>query len=386
MVEVKEMLLDIPNNEKIYVSNIIEFVRKQKNVKIENLVDGICAKQTYYKMRKDILIESEIYDGLLSKLGLFYNYKESSLPSYDKLWEYFLLQKWEDFNYELNIVNLKLNEADVNNYILSFSIDMILNNNWNFVGDVLELLPETFREILSFFYLKYLYTETLENYIDVSKISMRTLNNKFEYLLLLIREEKYYEATTLCASLLNVTNGKLHYSVLVAKLFIIQAIEPISFDDCCEEIKNDPCYIPDSESAYEFMYTAGMFYYLREIYDKAWFYLENSCKSKKNRIPGLLFLYHMETITEYSLKERYLNMISEETMEKSFKVLFEYYEMKYHNVNLEKLENFLWNECRGIIEISYPREVVKKIIRDELFWIARQTGDKRKYYQFNKKQ
>lgn len=380
------MLLDIPDNKKMYVAKIIEFVRKQKNVKIEDLTDGICAKQTYYKMRKENLIESELYDGLLNKLGLFYDYEESSLPSYNNLWESFLIQDWDAFYYELNVIKSKLNESDVNNYVLNFSFNMILNNNnWIFFEEISVLLPETFKEILSFFYLKYLYTEIVEDNIDTSKISMKTLNNKFEYLILLIREEKYYEATKLCANLLDIATGKLHYSTLVAKLFIIQAIEPSSFDSCCEEIKADPFYIPDSESAYEFMYTAGMFYYLREEYDRAWFYLEKVCKSKKNRIPGLLFLYHIETVTKHSLKERYLDEILEEPMEKSFEILFKYYEMKYHNINFEKLESFLWEECRNIIDISYPKDVVRKIIHDELFWVATQTGDKRRYYQFNKK-
>lgn len=38
-----------------------------------------------------------------------------------------------------------------------------------------------------------------------------------------------------------------------------------------------------------------------------------------------------------------------------------------------------------MIPFVYPQNIAKTIIHDELFWISNQTGDKKKYYQFNKK-
>ena len=131
--------------------------------------------------------------------------------------------------------------------------------------------------------------------------------------------------------------------------------------------------------------STGMFYYAHQDYEKAWEYLSQVYTIEKYTFPSVLFLYHMETITNYQLpKHDTTHMINENT-EKAYRVFFQYYNMKYNHVPFSALENYLWNECRAMIPFVYPQNIAKTIIHDELFWISNQTGDKKKYYQFNKK-
>lgn len=380
------MMIDIPNDEKSHVGKIIEFARKQKNITIETLINGICSKQTYYKIKKSIISESEIYDSLLSKLNLYYDYTCTPVPSYDSLWKYFLDQNWDMFDREVQKIKFELSDLDVYRYIIKITIELIEKDmDIALAKEILPLLPDVMKEIVSYFILRYLYTEELKYDSDFSYLSLNTTINKCEYLLILIKGKRYYDASILCNSLLETTKGKMHYSVLIEKLFIIQAIQPQAFDECCDEIIHDPYFIQNSDSANDFMYNVGMFHYVREDYNKAWLYLSDICQNHKYRVPGMIFLCHMETITNYRLNEHCLTEVCEMSREEPYKVLLKYYQMKYDNIDFNILEDYLWHNCRGIIAYSYPQDVVKKIIHDELFWIADKTGDKRRYYQFNKK-
>lgn len=380
------MLIDIPNDEKIIIGKAIEFTRKQQNTTINTLIEGVCAKQTYYKIQKEVISESEIYDVLLNKLNLFYDYECKSIVSCEGLWNAFLKQDWTQFNIEKKSIRSKLNKEEIHGFILKNVLDMIENKiDLKIVKELLPLISEEMQEILSYFVLKFLYAEDIQSDSDLSYLKMETFLNQKEYLYLLIKLERYYEATTLCNYLLSETKGEIHYLTLIAKLFIIQAIEPIHFDECCEAIMKDEFYIPDSDSAYLFMYTAGMFYYTHTNYEKAWSYLSKACIQSKYRIPGLLFLYHMETITGHKLPHRYIDEVCECPTEDIFMLLFHYYQMKYRNETYDILEDYLWEHCRYIILKSYPQEIARRIIHDELYWIASKTGDKKRYYQFNKK-
>lgn len=380
------MIIDIPDHEKPYVGRVIDFARKQQKRSIEEITQGICARQTYQKIIKSIVTESEIYDSLLSRLGLHYDYETSITPSYVLLWEAFLDQNWNAFYHEIKVIKCALKNWDIYRYILHCFIECIEQKlSLDSAKQLLPLLPKSLQEIASYFILTFLYKEEIQDKQIFTILSMETAINQCEYLFLLIKQEQYYHAAILCNELLHTTYGKLHYSVLIAKLFIIQAIQIDDFDQCCTEIKNDPCFIPHSDSTNQFSYTAGMFYYAHQDYEKAWEYLSQVYTIEKYTFPSVLFLYHMETITNYQLpKHDTTHMINENT-EKAYRVFFQYYNMKYNHVPFSALENYLWNECRAMIPFVYPQNIAKTIIHDELFWISNQTGDKKKYYQFNKK-
>lgn len=384
--EENKMLIDIPDCEKVYIGKVIEIARKEKGLTIENLIEGICAKQTYYKIRKEIISESEVYDSLLERVELFYDYQGEHILSYEGLWNAFVEQNWDKFSNEIKKYNIESKKMDVSESVINTAIKLMGENfDYNLAKELLPVLPEALKEIVSYFVLKHLYDNGTDKSMDLSFIALGTLVNKVEYLYLLIKWEFFYKATILCNMLLERTQGKIHYSVLMAKLFIVQTIEPSSYEDCCNEIKNDPCFIPNSNYVYDFMYTAGMFYYVRQEYEKAWVYLSKVCQETKYKIPGLLFLYHMETITDNRLSEHFFYDMIDSEMEKPYEILFNYYYQKYNNIKLDILEDYLWKDCNVIIENSYPQDVVKKIIKDELYWIASHNGDKRRYYQFTKK-
>ncbi|MFR6099570.1 MAG: hypothetical protein ACLUIS_05715 [Longibaculum sp.] len=134
----------------------------------------------------------------------------------------------------------------------------------------------------------------------------------------------------------------------------------------------------------ELEFAFGVFCYVNKNYDKAWKYLSNTIKIEKYRTISLLYLNHMETITDYSLldNKKYLSDISSLSNDKCIKAILYYYKLKNNNVSLEKLSDYLWNDCRKVTNQFYPEHIMKTIIRDELCWISSLTGDKKRFYRY----
>lgn len=215
---------------------------------------------------------------------------------------------------------------------------------------------------------------------------MNEFVNKAKYLFCLIKAQKYYNAVVLCEELMKSKDNATYYSVLLAKLFIIQEIEPDIFDVYCDELQHNDCF-KDKDAYSEFAYIAGTLYYKNRLYDKSWSYLTHAVKNEKYRIYSLLCINHMETITEYTFKdkEKYVSKILSNSIDEPIRVFLEYYQMKDNKESFDKLNDYLWNECRKYTSFFYPEETMKNIIRDELFWIASKTNDKTRYYRFNLK-
>ena len=373
--------IDIPNQEKVYVGKVIEFSRKQNNFTIDAIIDGICSKQTYYKLQKEPLSESEYYDQLLERVGLFYDYDSQNPISLDGLWNAFCEQEWSLFDQEIQGLKEQIMNPDVYQYVLSGAIQCIeQKQDIAYAKQLLPLLHDDLKEIVSYFVLWKIYESYVQYKEDVSYLSLKTEINQCQYLFLLIKNEQYYDASVLCEKLLQSTKGKNHDLARIAKLFLLLAIQPEDFVTQCEWIQKNEQLTADSFHAYELLYVTGIFYYKQENYKKAWSYFIQLKDIPQFHIPVLLFLYHMETITSYVLDKHPIP----DTTEKDMKVLLTSYEMKYKGDSLQELEKYLWTECRKVIQCFYPPELAQKIIQDELFWIAQQTGNKSRYYQFNK--
>lgn len=376
------MLLDIPVEERVRIGKVIEFTRKQKQIKIQVLIQGVCAKQTYYKLQNQPIHESEVYDRLLEKVGLYYVYEKVIQPQVDVLYEFFLHKEWESFYQEIDKILRQFDPKCAQTYITYLVLKMLkegMNRKDSLL--VLPFLTEELKEIVSYFILDDIFREGPQC-IDKSKLQMNTVMTKYLYLSILLRDELYYDAIVLCEELLRNTQGEYIDKVLITKLFLIRAIQPKDFQAYCEELKKK-IDKKNKKLFHLFAYTVGLNYYCEGNYEKAWEYISFACEENQYKVPGLLFLYHMETITEHKLKDSQIKQMLQMDMEDEYKLFFKYYDLKYQKYDLQILEDYLWEYCRKVIECSYPKFIMYQIVRDELYWIASQTGNKKRYYQLS---
>lgn len=384
------MLLDIPKNEKVYIGKVIDFKRKKEGLSIDYLIREVCSKNTYYKLQKDIVLESEIYDRLLKKLGLYYNYQKKENISFEILWHYFHIEDWKRFKTEKKNIIKRINHKDVWQYPVYIALN---NMNYdtsfdlNSTMELQELLPYEYREMLSYFVIDFFYRENNSTiYASLIHISMNEFVNKVQYLFCLIKVQKYYSAVILCEELMQNKEHRKYYLVLLAKLFIIQEIEPAIFDEYCDELQKDN-HFQGKDAFTEFSYIAGILYYKNKQYEKAWKYLLNSVKEKRYRVISFLYINHMETMTRHKFKdkEKYLLDIKDNAIDEPMRIFIKYYQMKNNQESFDKLNQYLWDTCRKNTAFFYPEDIMKNIIHDELYWIATKTNDKTKYYKFNAK-
>ncbi|MFR6362722.1 hypothetical protein [Amedibacterium intestinale] len=113
------MLLDIPNKEKLYIGRVIDLRRKQLGLTVEFIIEGICSRNTYYKLQKEPILESEIYDGILKKLDLYYDYRQNTNAkdySLIDLWISFRNENWKEFYIEKDNILRRIDSKNVKLY------------------------------------------------------------------------------------------------------------------------------------------------------------------------------------------------------------------------------------------------------------------------------
>lgn len=382
------MLLDIPNKEKLYIGRVIDLRRKQLGLTVEFIIEGICSRNTYYKLQKEPILESEIYDGILKKLDLYYDYRQNTNAkdySLIDLWISFRNENWKEFYIEKDNILRRIDSKNVKLYPISEALSrMKIEEKCSFdhLSDLLALLEYELKEmVLNFVITNFYEYKEVETYDYLDSLNIELYTNKVQYLFCLIKAEKYYNAVILCESLLKEKNQKNYHLAQLGKLYIIYFIQPNMLDEYSKELFNN---VKLKEQYLELEFAFGVFCYVNKNYDKAWKYLSNTIKIEKYRTISLLYLNHMETITDYSLldNKKYLSDISSLSNDKCIKAILYYYKLKNNNVSLEKLSDYLWNDCRKVTNQFYPEHIMKTIIRDELCWISSLTGDKKRFYRY----
>lgn len=384
------MLLDIPEQEKLEIGRILEFKRKHIGLSVDTLTDKVCSKNTYYKLLKSSIAESEIYDMLLNKVGLYYAYENKSHLAYDCLWDFFLQEDWKNYYKQIDELLEKIDKTDVQSYPLFLALWIIktpLDMEGICILELFPLLSNKFQELLSNAVMSYFYEEKKEDtYEFLENLKKDTFTNQKQYLFCLIKAKKYYSASVLCEHLLQQSNKKQRFSILLAKLFLVEEIQPSLFEGCLKELQQNLSYKEDWEYD-QFMYTAGVFYYKHKNYEKAWPFLNKALQAETFKPMSLLFMLHIETLTNLKLdkKEEYFKSIENSNTSEALQTMLTYYKKKYENLSCKKLSDYLWNTCRKQISMFYPQKMMHDIIKDELYWISMQDGDKKRYYSFNKK-
>lgn len=301
------------------------------------------------------------------------------------LWISFRNENWKEFYIEKDNILRRIDSKNVKLYPISEALSrMKIEEKCSFdhLSDLLALLEYELKEMVLYFVITNFYEyKEVETYDYLDSLNIELYTNKVQYLFCLIKAEKYYNAVILCESLLKEKNQKNYHLAQLGKLYIIYFIQPNMLDEYSKELFNN---VKLKEQYLELEFAFGVFCYVNKNYDKAWKYLSNTIKIEKYRTISLLYLNHMETITDYSLldNKKYLSDISSLSNDKCIKAILYYYKLKNNNVSLEKLSDYLWNDCRKVTNQFYPEHIMKTIIRDELCWISSLTGDKKRFYRY----
>lgn len=384
-------MIDIPEQEKVQIGKIIEFLRKKEfkkndpSFKVERFIENICSKATYVKLRKEPLKESEIYDSLLKKLNLSYPYDQSTHQTIIKLENTCLnafICRQSDYPEILrNLSDLYASSHSVYDHLISEA----LSNRSYSVADLLKI----------FHFVRFPMNEIVMNKMIDRLVSLppsaltpeiqkqlcfRTMRNKIDYLFLIIRNEYYYEAVVLCESLFHdATLPEDIAKLKIARLFLLHNIDPQHFDEAADALRQDPLFYLMEQ---DWIHICAIHACFSHDFKKAepLFLKEAACK--KTFFPAILFLAHMHRAEE-NFDLSIFHRFEIDSFPVEYQHLYTYFEMKFARSSFEKLEDYLWNVCRKEIKEFYPSNIIAQLIHDELLWISENTGNRARLYAFH---
>lgn len=389
------MLIDIPNEEKVKIGKFIDQQRryrfkqlKEAQFKIDPFICGICSKQTYQKLKKEPILESEIYDELLHKLGFEYDYEnnnhldtiEEKLYLYyqdydfDKAYSYTneewlpYLETRKKYPYEYLLWKC-LTDDDVDTYLDSFY-----------------MLNKKEKEIFSIIILKKVYEDSADKDIPLENLCIHLNVTKIQYLFVLIKQEKFYRASVLCHELLSTDlNAKETILCLIGKLFILNAVEPSSFYKQAQQLINHPKFkeCKDTLLVNNVYHVIGLYEYKEHHYDEAWDCFIKVVDNSSFIFPEILMMEHICTLENKELPV-HLKHLDLSNQDADYVTLYKYFQYKREKKDYDFLNQYLMDCCAPLIPSSYPTWILKEIIRDEFQWISKQTSKTKYYYQFNR--
>ena len=390
------MLIDIPNEEKVIIGKFIDEqrkyrfkVKKEQSFKIDSFIDSICSKQTYQKLKKAPLIESEIYDSLLKRLGFEYNYeqlgKSELIKIENSIYKSFLAFDisgvYDKLKNEL-VPFLENLQKYPHEYIL---LEALKADSIYVYENAFYILNDIEKEMISFLSLKKMYQYVIEPHV-LDSYRITEASTKIQYLFVLIKSEKYYQASILCHELLSSElNEKMILLCLIAKLFILNAIESDGFDELASRIINYPHFIEyeDQMLVNNVYHVIGLYQYRKKDYNAAWNCFEKVIENKSFLFPEILLMEHICTLTNKEMMVN-LNLSDISHFDKDYIVLYKYFLYKKESKDYECLNHYLIDSCVPLIKDTYPQWMLIDIIRDELRWLSKQNQDTKYLYQFNR--
>ncbi len=389
------MLLDIPNKEKVVIGKFIDQERKyrfkelkQKQFKINTFIEGICSKQTYQKLKKEPLIESQIYDELLKRLGFKYDYTNNrNLENVEQqLYQYYKeydVKKAKTYIDEIWIPYLDSRKIYPHEYIV---LKCLEEDNISRYLESMYMLNDIEKEIFSILLLHKVYQEIECTEIPFETLSIQLNVTRIQYLFVLIKQEKYFQASIVCYELLGSKLSEKEILLCwIAKLFILNAIEPSDFYSQAQKLMKHPKFseCEDTLLVNNVYHVVGLYEYKNHHYEKAWDYFFHIVKDSRFTFPELLLMEHISTLTNKRIPED-LEPIDVLNQEKEYVTLYTYYQYKKEKREYDFLNQYLIESCAPLIPNTYPTWILKGIIRDELQWISKQTKETKYYYQFNR--
>ncbi len=401
----ERMLLGIPDKDKLRLSAFISFYLKKwlkdhPNESKESLIVGICSQAEFEKILQGrILKDSTTYEYLLLRLGFSYN-------DQDKLISHYLANSKEllsDLEYDqmasfANRIESFIKELEpMKEYALKFITyraliflrkEKLTHTSFLTLLHYLPILDEAMQEVVSYFLLTYIH-ENMADEIDeqdLKKFGLRDCQSskcRHRILNFLIRWENYYEATNYCEDLLKRCkqkhNVRTEFMTEISRLYLVMKIQPSLFEDYAKKALRNPILQEErnDKNVYEFYHVVGLYYFVNKNYQQAWFYFSRSVVLEDYFFPEIIFLNFIATVLDKELPASLQEQRDLDKKDWRYKSLYTYYCLKNKGETLENLEDYLWTYCKDSISLFEPQWVFKEIIKYELEWIAKQTGNRK---------
>lgn len=365
---------------------------------------GICSLETYQEMISGTILDDRIYTLFLKKIGYQYNNDEGSIATFmaDEAEIYHLLEQQDMKTYSKMIKMLLEMMEPYRHYALEsvaydclqITLSLEINaHEYMFLMQRYAMLDMYTKEICGYFLLRYIYrhlADTIDEEWLVKKglRNLKLLGSQIYILRLLVRFEQYYDASIYCDQLLNrciqKENKQLAYIVKIQRLFIMMKIQPGHFERYADEMMSDPIMNEGESDTYifEFYHVMGLHYYIDKKYERAWLYFIRAIQDKKYYFPEIIFLNHIATVQNKELPDLMKASRKIDEKHRMYQPLYTYYRLKNRKEPPQKLEDHLWDRCIRNLDQFSPNWVMKHIILDELDWIARRTGNKKRLHAF----
>lgn len=216
------------------------------------------------------------------------------------------------------------------------------------------------------------------------------LYNRYMILNILIKWEYYYDATMYCEQVLEVSrkqcNEEIECDILETKAILIRCIQPKSFEEIVMNLNQHPSYQTQEniEKKQHLFYICGVYYYHKKEFRKAMQYFLKIVKDPVYDAVIYIFLNHIATIIKWKIPDILQFDHAIEYATESVQVMCQYFQMKYNTVDMQVLEDYIWNHRKVILKDIDPASLMENIIATELRWLSENTGNKKRLYQFNK--
>lgn len=399
----------IPDRDKKRLAAFIDFrfkeVKKEnQDYTLEQFIRGICSEMTYDDMMHGRDVDEQIYRSFLQKMGYTYNDDEASVHTFmaDEAEILYLLdqQDMKTFSSAVKML-LEMMESYRNCALESMTYDCLqtvlniqLNHyEYQFLMERFSILDKYAKEICGYFLLDYIYHNIAD---DVNEkwlkekglLTLKGVGSEYNILNLLIRHEKYYNASVYCDHLLQECIQKeydvMAFHIKIKRMYIIMKIQNDSFISYADKVYADTVMRngKDETYMYEFNHVVGLYYYIEKNYDLAWMYFIRTIYESDYYFPEIIFLNHIATIQNKELPEILKKEIPVNKENEVYEPIYTYFCLKNYHETPQALENYLWDRCIRHLNDFYPEWVMKEIIWDELQWIASKTGNKERLKTF----
>lgn len=425
------MNLSISGNDKKKLGTIISYLRKNQYSKIEPLDwigkdfivddfgDSICSRRTLSKIENgEIVFDEDIYDNLLKKLGLKYNY--NGMAEEDELNHLF-----QKLNRATQYIN-KDEEEEIIKEILKiykaydiFAIESVIYNTLKFFFDnkeklddkkikdlilLYDIYPDSLQLVLrrtSIFYCyEYSNKSLLNELSEKFKLSdLESTLDKYIYIIVLKVNKRYITAIERLISLKDISKNNRNNLLEIECLIhlcdfarLIDSKELVELSLKLEKVLNNLKSNSNSNNLGIYYYNLGLFfdnsnmphhslnYYLESIslnnklFLRAAFEAFNVCEKNNLEIPKEFVQ------NEYLLEVIPSNFSSNEDI---LLILYNYYLRKHYNKAPVILEDYI---TRNIVKLF--KEIndltLYNIFEHELLQLVNKTGNKNKLYNFRR--
>lgn len=408
-------MLDIGDREKKVIGLIVNQVRlnlreTSDGFNIEEFIEGICSKETYNKLSKGRIVkESEIYDELLFRLNLKYNYDFNFNEMIEPIaldichtidqGEFIEAESKIDELLNLSEEHIRdpygyaLNNTLTMVYPLLNRVSTISQGDMNEILDYAKLLPSSCKDFIGYYVARYIYNfdgsrknvSLVEECFSIS--SSNLLCNNDVYLNLLILNKDYYDAAIYCNECLEElklrSNQYQLFQFKLTQCMLMLRIQPNRVENIISEIDQE-LEINEFQHA-QLHHMIGLFYYeSKDDKEMSYTYFVEASKNNTFVFPEYILLHHLNTLYNLDVPENLKEVNNIEDYEETWRDFYKYYHMKESGSSTNELEDYVLSVGKDISKKMYPSQLAANIFKDELSYLTELSGNKNKLYKFVK--